>query len=93
MNAVLYAGVGNDTLVAGSGNDILYSGTGTDTLKAGAGDDTLVALTGTRNTLVGGTGATSFWLDAKAGDTVQGLTGAESSAGACTRSARSWAPP
>ena len=67
VNAVLYAGSGNDTLAAGSGNDILYSGAGSATLKAGAGNDTLVALNGSRNTLVGGPGQTSSgWTPAAA---------------------------
>ena len=81
VNSVLYGGAGNDTLQGGSGNDELYDGSGSNILKAGTGRDTLVAIGGNHETIVGGSGADSFWVDANAGDTLTNVTPAETSAG------------
>lgn len=81
VNAVLYGGAGNDTLQAGSGNDELYDGSGSNVLEAGSGRDTLVAIGGNHDSIVGGNGPDSFWIDANADDTLTNVTPAEKSAG------------
>jgi hypothetical protein len=81
VNSVLYGGAGNDTLQSGSGNDELYDGSGSNVLEAGSGRDTLVAIGGNHDTIVGGSGPDSFWIDANASDTLTNVTPAETSAG------------
>ena len=63
-DCILFGGAGNNTLSAGSGNDRLYAGTGKNLLKAGSGNDILVSLGSVADTLVGGAGHDSFWVDA-----------------------------
>ena len=81
VNSIIYGGAGNDTLQGGSGNDELYDGSGSNVLRAGSGRDTLVAIGGNHDSIVGGSGPDSFWIDANAGDTLTNVTPAESAAG------------
>jgi hypothetical protein len=81
INAILFGGGANDTIVSGSGNDMLYGGTGKNVLQAGAGTDTLVCLGSTADTLIGGSGKDSFWTDNSAAEKIQNLTTAEISGG------------
>src|SRR5436190_1662952 len=64
LDAILYGGAGNDTLVGGAGKDRLYGGLGTNSLSGGAGDDVLVTIGGGNNDkLTGNSGRDSFWSD------------------------------
>jgi Ca2+-binding RTX toxin-like protein len=74
-NDTLDGGTGNDNLFGAAGNDSLIGGTGLDTLN---GTDNLLLGVGELDTLTGGVGAdrfvigtaaTSFYLDAGAGNT------------------------
>lgn len=79
--ASLYGNAGHDTLVGGSGNDSLYGHHGNDLLIGGPGDDLLVSLGGgLRDTLDGGAGVDSFWLDAGGSERVLDVSPAENRA-------------
>ncbi|MGP1272053.1 MAG: C2 family cysteine protease [Phycisphaerales bacterium] len=76
-NDVLIAGVEvsasgtseDDDLSGGSGDDRLYSDAGADVLEGGADDDLLVGLDqSTDDTLRGGLGTDSYWIDRRRGE-------------------------
>ncbi|HWE03126.1 MAG TPA: C2 family cysteine protease [Tepidisphaeraceae bacterium] len=85
INATVFGGGVNDSLVAGSGNDTLYGGTGKNVLKAGAGNDTLVSIGSTSDTLVGGAGLDSFWTDNSSAEKIQNVSAADANSGAVHR--------
>ncbi len=68
IETFLYGGAGNDKLYGGGGNNHLYGGLGTNYLQAGGGNDVLVAVGGTKDTLVGGVGRDSFWVQTSSND-------------------------
>lgn len=66
QSAILYGGVGNDTLRGGSGADRLYGDEGNDQTYGNAGDDVLVNIGGgSLDKSYGGSGSDSFWSDPK----------------------------
>jgi Ca2+-binding RTX toxin-like protein len=75
----LYAGDGNDTLIAGTGGDALYAGSGTDTLTGGSGGDFLQAGTGL-DYMYGGSAANWFGVynSLASGDVLNGGSGDDS---------------
>jgi hypothetical protein len=85
INATVFGGGVNDSLVAGSGNETLYGGTGKNVIKAGNGNDTLVSIGSTSDTLVGGAGMDSFWTDNNSAEKIQNVTAAENNSGAVHR--------
>jgi hypothetical protein len=81
-NLLLIGGGRSDTITdAGSGTDSLYGGSGANRLVAGGGNDTIVAVGGTSATVEGGSGLDSFWINST-GDTLTGVTTADTNAGA-----------
>ncbi len=59
-----WGGDGNDSLTGGNGNDFLSGGAGKDTLVGGPGVDVLIAIdNGVTDSVNGGTGADSIWVD------------------------------
>jgi hypothetical protein len=80
--ADLHGAAGNDTLTAGAGSDSLYAGAGKNVLNAGAGSDTLVSIGSSADTLVGGSGFDSFWVDNSSAEVIQNVSAAETSGGA-----------
>ena len=85
IDATVFGGGVNDSLVAGGGNETLYGGTGKNVIKAGNGNDTLVCIGSTSDTLVGGAGHDSFWTDNNSAEKVQNVTAAENNSGAVHR--------
>ena len=86
LDAVLYGGNGNDTLIGGSGNDRLYGGAGRDQLFGGDGDDVLVDIGGSaHDSLWGGQGLDSFWLDRDRTEQIMDLCEQERAGGAVHR--------
>jgi hypothetical protein len=75
INAMVFGGGVNDSIVSGSGNDTLYGGTGKNNIQARGGNDTLVCLGSTADTLVGGTGKDSFWTDNSAAEKIENANG------------------
>jgi hypothetical protein len=64
VNAWLFGGQGDDTLIGGSGDDWLYGQGGRNVLVGGEGDDVLVTIgADPGNVLSGGGGRNVFWLD------------------------------
>lgn len=63
--ARVFGNSGNDTLIGGSGADSLYGHAGNDALFGSAGNDTLVSIGGgLRDSVTGGDGDDSYWIDA-----------------------------
>lgn len=77
INAIVFGGGINDTLMAGSGNDTLYGGTGKNVLQAGSGNDTLVSLGSISDTLIGGSGHDSFWTDNSTVEKISNLSASD----------------
>ncbi len=80
-NADLYGGAGNDTLAGGSGNDQLFAGAGSNVLYGQGGNDTFVTIGSTADSVSGGDGSDSFWMDNSTSEIVTDLTKSESAAG------------
>jgi Ca2+-binding RTX toxin-like protein len=81
-NDVLYSGGGNDYIYGESGNDRLYGGSGKDYLSGGDGDDLLVSIGGGQaDTVSGGAGLDSFWVDAEPTEIITDLSATEKSMG------------
>ena len=89
---VIYGFGGNDTIritysvtaaatvYGGTGNDSIFdAGQGAGTLYAGSGNCLLVSIGGGADKVYGGSGTDSFWVDS--GDTLYGVTSAETAAG------------
>lgn len=53
----------DDRLIGGAGNDRLYAGRGSDLLEGGGGDDELHSGPGGTDTLDGGPGNDTCWVD------------------------------
>ena len=62
-NDVIFGGTGQDRLYGEDGNDVLYGGGDADRMDGGAGNDTLVSVGGGIDSLTGGAGFDSFWMD------------------------------
>ena len=80
-SCTLFGGSGNDTLVGGSEDDRLYGGAGKNVLNGGAGNDVLEVLGSTADTLTGGGGRDSFWIDANGRERITDLTAQQSAEG------------
>lgn len=63
----------------------LYGGAGRNLLQAGGGNDTLVCVGSAADTLIGGAGSDSFWLDNRPAERVLGATPDEVNSGAIHR--------
>ncbi|MGL5011164.1 MAG: choice-of-anchor L domain-containing protein, partial [Paracoccaceae bacterium] len=86
---LIYAGDGNDTILAGAANDIAYGGSGADSIDVGDGNDTVGAGMG-NDTVFGGAGNDyvelnqgndafgTFGVDSAGNDTVYGGLGNDS---------------
>jgi Ca2+-binding RTX toxin-like protein len=68
--ALLYGGVGNDTLSAGNQHSALVGGFGNDTLIGGAGKDILIGGAG-KDTIEGGNGGDALIAGSSAYDSTQ----------------------
>lgn len=64
---------------------ILYGGAGRNLLQAGGGNDTLVCVGSAADTLIGGAGSDSFWLDNRRAERVLDATTDEIASGAVHR--------
>ena len=62
-NDTILGGFGSDTIDGGAGNDYLSGGYGNDSIGGGIGDDILIGGDGDLDTLLGGTGADTFYRD------------------------------
>jgi Ca2+-binding RTX toxin-like protein len=67
VDALVYAGAGNDTVIGGMADNIVYGGPGDDILLGNDGNDRLIGEDG-RDMLVGGNGAD--YLDGGAGEDI-----------------------
>ncbi|MDW8262947.1 MAG: C2 family cysteine protease [Phycisphaerales bacterium] len=84
--ASLFGNSGDDTLIGGSGPDHLFGHAGDDLLIGADGDDVLISLGGgSQDTLRGGQGADSFWLDPSAAEKIADLSPHERRTGASHR--------
>jgi hypothetical protein len=84
----IFGGAGNDSILVDSSvttDCFLYGGAGHNTLQAGSGNDTLVCIGSTADTLIGGSGSDSFWMDNKAAERITNLRADEASGGAVHR--------
>ena len=80
----IYGGPGNDSILVDASvttTCFLYGGTGKNTLQAGGGNDTLDCIGSTADTLIGGSGNDSFWMDNKATEKATNVTAAEANGG------------
>mgnify|MGYP002072530993 CR=1 FL=1 len=86
LPARIFGNSGNDTLIGGSAGDSLYGHAGNDFLHGAAGDDLLIAIGGTlRDTLTGGGGVDSFWLDSGGSERIIDLSPEENRVGGAHR--------
>lgn len=84
--AKLLGNSGDDTLIGGSGPDSLYGHNGNDLLHGAAGDDVLVAIGGgLRDTLQGGGGVDSYWLDSGSSERIVDFSADENRVGGVHR--------
>jgi len=84
--AMIYGGVGDDTLIGGSGDDKLYGQGGTDNLDGENGDDVLVNVGDSKADLAtGGAGIDTFWTDAAGTEQVSDASADEIADGAVHR--------
>lgn len=63
----------------------LYGGGGRNVLQGGGGDDTLVCVGSIADTLIGGAGNDSFWMDSRRSERLIGATADEIASGAIHR--------
>ena len=82
INADLHGGAGNDTLTGAAGIDQLFAGGGNNVVTAGNGNDTIVTIGSNADTINGGAGLDSFWIDNSTAEKINNLTAAETLAGA-----------
>lgn len=83
VSTQLYGESGHDTINGGSGADSIFGGEGNDKLYGNAGEDTVVSLGGgLKDSLTGGTGTDSFWLDSTDTEKVTDANAYEKSVGA-----------
>jgi len=69
--ARIFGNSGNDTLRGGSGADSIYGHAGNDSISGNGGNDVLIGIGGgLRDSLVGGDGDDSFWLDSGGSENV-----------------------
>jgi hypothetical protein len=81
--AQLHGEAGHDTINGGAGADSIYGGEGNDKLYGNAGEDTIISLGGgLKDSLTGGTGTDSFWLDSTDTEKVTDANPYEKSVGA-----------
>jgi uncharacterized delta-60 repeat protein len=80
LPALLFGGVGNDTLVGGGGNNVLVGGAGNDTLIGGAG----------RNILIGGGGADTLVAGPSGDVLIAGTTAYDANAAALEALMAEW---
>jgi hypothetical protein len=80
-SATIYGGSGTDSMTGNNANDTFYGGTGINIMKGGTGNDTFVTLGTKGDTITGGGGSDSFWLDYSKTEIVTDLTKAETRAG------------
>ena len=73
VDGAIYGGLGNDSIVAGSGLDYLSGGDGNDVLRGGSGDDTLDGQSG-NDLMIAGDG-NDYLVDGIGYDTVRGGSG------------------
>ena len=72
---------GNDALIGGDDADLLEGGLGNDAYNGGDGRDRLIALGGgAYDSLTGGDGLDSFWLDSDVTETITDIDSAETAA-------------
>jgi hypothetical protein len=67
QSLVVHGAAGNNTILIDSSVTIdatVYGGSGKNLLQAGSGNDTVVCIGSKADTLIGGVGNDSFWLDA-----------------------------
>ncbi len=84
--AMIYGGVGDDTLIGGSGGDKLYGQGGTDNLEGENGDDVLVNVGDSKADLAsGGAGLDTFWTDTTGTEQVTDASATEIADGAVHR--------
>jgi hypothetical protein len=77
INADIHGGVGNDTIVDGNGNDSIYGGTMNNVITAGKGNDTIVTIGSEADTITGGAGYDSFWIDNSTSEKILNESAAE----------------
>ena len=81
---VVHGAAGNNSILIDSSVQIdatLYGGSAKNVLQAGSGDDTLVCIGSKTDTLIGGAGNDSFWMDASAREKIVNLRPDEVAAG------------
>ena len=84
--AILFGGVGDDSLTGGAGNDKLYGQGGADMLNGGAGDDVMVNVGDSRyDRAAGGDGFDGFWTDSAASEQITDASADELAQGAVHR--------
>ncbi|HEX3357670.1 MAG TPA: C2 family cysteine protease [Tepidisphaeraceae bacterium] len=82
-NDQIWDGAGNDVVNGGDGNDSLYSNAGNDNLNGNDGDDTLIAIGGgTADSVTGGNGNDTFWVDSNVTEKVLDADSTEITEGA-----------
>jgi hypothetical protein len=82
-NDQIYDGAGNDSISGGDGDDSLYSNAGNDSLDGGNGDDQLIAVGGgALDSVTGGSGSDTFWVDNSVTETVSDADSTEIANGA-----------
>src|SRR5258706_7548756 len=87
--AILFGGVGDDSLTCGASDDKLYGQGGADMLNGGAGDDILVNAGDSRfDQAAGGDGFDSLWTDSAASEQVTDASADEIAQGAVHRIGR-----
>jgi hypothetical protein len=80
-SVTIYGGSGTDSMTGNNANDTFYGGTGYNTMTGGTGYNTFVTLGTKGDTITGGGGDDSFWLDNSRTEIVTDLTRAEINAG------------
>jgi len=88
QSLIIHGGSGNNSIVVDPSVNIttsIYGGPHKNLLAAGSGDDTLVCLGSKADTLVGGSGRDSFWMDSNPKEKIVNLRADEIAAGAVHR--------
>jgi hypothetical protein len=78
IDAIFHAGKGRDTLIGGKGDDRFHAGKGLNDMRGRGGDDVFVTIGGGKfDSVTGGMGVDSFWLDADSSEIITDLSSEE----------------